>query len=329
MTAEAANAGVDDARPLRRLQRLVRTLIGGNRRFRESAAPEPHTVFSRFASYEGWAEPGFERGFYGINIRDWLYLGQSKGFTDRRAVHVGHPSVDEEYFEWIALLGAISAARGRFCMAELGAGWGRWMASAAVLCRQKGIEFSLIGVEAEPSHFEWMKMVLRDNGVDPDRHHLVQAAVADRDGEVILTGPDTPLTVWGHRTVRPDEVPAWETLPGYMFWTVPGRSLQTLFAAHDYIDLVDLDVQGVEYDILAPAFDTLNAKVGIVHIGTHSREVEKSLTKAFRANRWRNAFSYPSHSDTNTMFGRVTFTDGVQTWVNPRHPELLSVLLDR
>ena len=153
VTAETANAGVDDARPLRRLQRLVRTLIGGNRRFRESAAPEPHPVFSRFADYEGWAEPGFERGFYGINIRDWLYLGQSKKVCrqDRRAVHVGHPSIDEEYFEWIALLAAISAARGRFCMAELGAGWGRWMASAAVLCRQKGIEFSLFRSASRPS----------------------------------------------------------------------------------------------------------------------------------------------------------------------------------
>ena len=84
----------------------------------------PHRVFSEFAPYEGWAEAGFERGFYGVNIRDWLYLGHSKGYTERRAVHVGHPPLDEEYFEWIALLTTISRARGRFCMAELGAGLG-------------------------------------------------------------------------------------------------------------------------------------------------------------------------------------------------------------
>ncbi len=279
--------------------------------------------------YVGWAEPGFERGIYGVNIRDWLYTGESKGYVDRRPVHNEHPPIDEEYFEWIALLATITKARGRFCMAEIGAGWGRWMASAAVLCRQKGVEFSLIGVEAEPSHFEWMKMVLGDNDVDPDAHHLVQAAVAGHDGDVILTGPDAPRTVWGHRTVRPEEVKAWETLPGYLFWTVRGCSLQTVFANHEHIDLVDLDIQGVEYDVLAPSFETLNSKAGVVHIGTHSRAVEKLLTKAFRANGWRNVFSYPSHSDADTMFGRVTFTDGVQTWVNPMRAELLPVLLDK
>jgi FkbM family methyltransferase len=289
-----------------------------------AAAPRSHRVFSKFAPYEGWAEPGFERGFYGVNIRDWLYLGHSKGLDDRRAVYPAHPPVDEEYFEWIALLTTVAEAQGRFCMAELGAGWGRWMAAAAMLCRQKALPFSLIGVEAEPSHFEWMQMVLRDNDVDPDAHHLVRAAVAAADGDVILTGPDAPRTVWGHRTVRPDEVPAFATLPDYKFWTVPDGSLRTLFDRHEQIDLVDIDVQGVEYDILAPAFETLNRKVAVVHIGTHSTEVEKSLLKVFRKNRWHSVFSFPSHSDVTTPFGRVAFCDGVQTWVNPARRDLVA-----
>lgn len=303
---------------------LIRRVLG-----REKRTRPPHSIFKAFTPYVGWAEPGFERGIYGVNIRDWLYTGESKGYVDRRAVYNLDPPIDEEYFEWITLLVTITQARGRFCIAELGAGWGRWIATAAVLCRQKGIECSLIGVEAEPSHFEWMQMVLRDNDVDPNAHDLFQAAVADHDGDVILTGPDAPRTVWGHRTVRPEEVPSWESLPGYMFWTVRGCSVQTVFANHDQIDLVDIDIQGVEYDILAPSFDTLNSKVSVVHIGTHSRDVEKSLTKVFRANGWRNVFSYPSHSEAETMFGRVNFTDGVQTWVNPKRADLLPPLLDQ
>jgi FkbM family methyltransferase len=174
-----------------------------------------------------------------------------------------------------------------------------------------------------------MKMVLRDNDVDPDAHDLLQAAVAARDGDVILTGPDSPRTVWGHRTVRPEEVPAWAGLPGYMFWTVRGCSLETVFANHDHIDLVDLDIQGVEYDVLAPSFHTLNSKVDVVHVGTHSRDVEKALKHAFRAEGWHNVFSYPSHTEADTVFGRVTFTDGVQTWVNPKRADLLPALLDK
>jgi FkbM family methyltransferase len=289
-----------------------------------------HGIFERFATFEGWAEPGFERGYYGINVRDWLYTGESKGYTDRRRVHASHPAVDEEYFEWIALMSAISVAQDEFCLAEIGAGWGRWMVSAAALCRQRGLRFRLIGVEAERSHFEWIKWVFRDNEIDPDQHHLLYGAAANRDAdEVLLTGPDPPEKVWGHRTVRPDELPSWESLPGYKVTFVPGYSLRTILEPCRSVDLVDMDIQGVEYDVLAPAFETLNSKVGAVHIGTHSKSIDTSLKTLFARHGWLNACAYPSHSVTNTRYGRVTFVDGAQTWVNPSHRDLFDVLIER
>jgi len=303
---------------------LIGSLLGTTRQARPA-----HCVFREFAPYDGWAEPGFERWFYGLNIRDWLFTGESKGYTDRRAVHVGHPPVDEEYFEWIALLTSIAHARGRFCMAELGAGWGRWIASAAVLCRQRGVDCSFIGVEAEASRFEWMKMVLRDNGINPDDHDLLRAAVADRDGELLLTGLEASDDVYGHKTIRADEVSLYENVPGYTIRPVPAYSLKTVCAHYQYIDLIDIDVQGAEYDSLAPAFDTLDSKVGMVHIGTHTRKIERSLKRVFRAHGWLNAFSFPCHSEVETRFGRVKFLDGVQTWVNPDRPDLLAALLDK
>jgi FkbM family methyltransferase len=285
-----------------------------------------HRIFREFAPYDGWAEPGFERGFYGLNVRDWLFTGESKGYTDRRAVHVDHPPINEEYFEWIALLTTISKARGCFRIAEIGAGWGRWITSAAVLCRQKGIDVSLIGVEAEPSRFESMKMVLRDNDVNPDDHDLLQAAVAGRDGEVLLAGNDASRDVYDHKMIRPDQVFEWQIVPGNVIRSVPAYSFATVCATHQAIDLVDIDVQGAEYDVLAGSFATVEWKIGVVHIGTHTRKVEKSLKKLFRANGWLNAFSYPCHSTVKTPFGRVTFVDGVQTWVNPDRRDLLSAL---
>jgi hypothetical protein len=123
-----------------------------------------------------------------MQIRDWIYTGTSKGYVARRFVHIDHPPVDEEYFEWITLLTAIAHARGQFCIVELGAGWGRWITASALLCRRNGIECSLVGVEAEPSRFNLMKMVLQDNYVDPEDHDLLRAAVAARDGEVFLAG---------------------------------------------------------------------------------------------------------------------------------------------
>jgi FkbM family methyltransferase len=221
----------------------------------------------------------------------------------------------------------VALARERFCMAEIGAGWGRWMISAAALCRQQGIPFHLVGVEAEPSHFEWMKMVLRDNDIDPEQHDLWHGAASDRDREaVLLTGPDPPEKVWGHRTIRADELPNWVSLPGYKLRNVTGFSLETVLARCDRVDLVDIDIQGVEHEILAPAFDTLNAKVSVVHVGTHSTHAEESLRRAFQRHGWHNAFSFPCHSTANTPFGPVSFTDGVETWVHPTRTDLLTAL---
>lgn len=286
-----------------------------------------HSIFRQFAPYEGWAEPGFERGHYGVHIRDWLFAGASKGYTDRRLVFVDHPPVDEEYFEWITLLTAVSKAADRFCIAELGAGWGRWISAAAMLCRQKGIDFKLIGVEAEQSRFESMAMVLRDNEVYPDDHDLLQAAVAAADGEALLVGNDALRDVYAHQIIHPDEVLKWQIFPDYAVRSVPAYSLKTVCANHPFIDLVDIDVQGVEYDLLAGSFEAVSWKIGIVHIGTHSREIEKELKKLFSALGWLNAFTYPGRSTVQTRFGEVTFLDGVQTWVNPDRPELYAALV--
>ena len=292
------------------------------------ARPSPtHAVFTVFDGFDGWAEPGFERGFYGSNIRDWLYAGVSKGLNERRQVHIGHPPVDEEYFEWIALATAVANTSGRFCFAELGAGWGRWMISAAALCRQKGLEFSLIAVEPEPSHFEWLRMVLEDNDISPDAHELFLGAVASRDGELLLAGPDEPKTAYGNRTIARDQLASWDTIPGYVFRPVASVTLATLFAKHDLIDLVDMDVQGSEAEIVAHGIDVLNRKVRIIHIGTHSPAVEAELTALFSEHGWLNAFSFPGQTEVFTPFGTVAFGDGAQTWVNPRWPERHAALV--
>jgi hypothetical protein len=48
-------------------------------------------------------------------------------------------------------------------------------AAFAASQRKKG--WHIIAVEAEPTHFEWMTMHFRDNGLDPASHTLVHAAV--------------------------------------------------------------------------------------------------------------------------------------------------------
>lgn len=86
--------------------------------------------------------------------------------VSRGAAAAFPPPVNEEYFEWIDLLSAVVQASDDFTFLELGAGYGRWSIRAAAAARQRGIETVTLGcVEAEPTHFEWLRQTLFDNGL--------------------------------------------------------------------------------------------------------------------------------------------------------------------
>ena len=55
--------------------------------------------------------------------------------------------------------------RTHICHDCTGAGWGRWLSAGAFASEQTGREYRLVGVEAEPQHFEWMERHFRDNNL--------------------------------------------------------------------------------------------------------------------------------------------------------------------
>lgn len=79
-----------------------------------------------------------------------------------------------------------------------------------------------------------------------------------------------------------------------------------------------MDVQGAELDIVRSAIDDLDRKVCRLHIGTHSRDLERGLKAALTSHGWICHFDYPCQSKAETPFGPVSFDDGVQGWTNPR-----------
>ena len=84
------------------------------------------------------------------------------------------------------------------------------------------------------------------------------------------------------------------------------------------VDLVDLDVQGVEAEVLESAENQLAQKVKRVHIGTHSAENERRLRELFARLGWDRLNDYGCGSRVDTAWGTIDFQDGVQTWVNPQ-----------
>jgi FkbM family methyltransferase len=298
-----------------------------------------HKIFSEFKCAEGFVEAGFTTNFLGVLTRDRLWHGSST---------TQFPSFDEEYFEWIDLLEAVTSARGRFSMIELGAGWGRWLVNAVAALRQcnRDLPYELIGVEPEPTHFQYMKMHFMDNGIDPSRHQLIQAAVTDRGREVwfYVGRPDQ----WYGQAIVPEPDFVLESFPqwirkvgrlqrirkvGRLFMRrfvnkgmigneqvkkVKAVNLSELLGTLDRVDLIDLDVQGAELIVLKAAAEQLDRKVKRVHIGTHSTEIEAGLRRLFDDLGWKSVHDYPLGSESVTPWGTIKFQDGVQSWINSK-----------
>jgi FkbM family methyltransferase len=253
--------------------------------------------------------------------------------SEGRWVETGYPAFDEEYFEWVDVLEAVVGAAETFTMIELGAGWGRWLMNAAAAARAHDRRHvHLVGVEAEPTHFRWMLQHFRDNSVDAESLTLIEAAVAAEDGRVRFHVGDP--SAWYGQAIDPNPphpVPPASALRQLRalfqrrardderaIVDVRAVTLTSILVGLERVDLIDLDVQGVEADVLESAEDTLTEKVERVHIGTHSAENERRLRVLFGRLGWEKVNDYPCGAEADTPWGLIHFQDGVQTWLNPR-----------
>ncbi|MDD1661625.1 MAG: hypothetical protein LUQ49_04080, partial [Methanomicrobiales archaeon] len=161
------------------------------------AMPEMHPIFQKFTRMKPDLDPRFSYNFLGVRTRKAFVEGDPDncslpsssppGISKEDLPPVIFPAYDEEYWEWIDLLESVVAAKKKFVMMELGAGYGRWLINGAMAVRQyHGTEFPvrLIGVEAETTHFEWMKQHFLDNGLDPSQHMLIPKAIDNHHHEV-------------------------------------------------------------------------------------------------------------------------------------------------
>ena len=188
-----------------------------------------------------------------------------------------------------------------------------------VLCAHcaSSIPFQLVGVEADPTHFEFLKKHFRDNDVDSAAHTLINAAVSKDDGQVpFATGHARDW--YGQCIVdRPQDFASYG-LDEVKVVTAPAISLRTLLRDVERVDLIDMDIQGAEFYVIAAAIDILNAKVRRMHIETHGKAIEDDLRPLLAGQNWECLNDYTCASGSDTPYGRVEFEGGVQTWVNPR-----------
>jgi FkbM family methyltransferase len=223
-----------------------------------------------------------------------------------------------ELTEWQALLDAVAGASGRLTMIELGAGFGRWTVYAAAAIRRyrPELKYRFVAVEAEPTHFRWLRQHTRDNGLRrwsrAGSCKLIEAAVSRRGGREEFFFGD-PQGWYGQALVRPENETADASVT-----EVETVRLSDLLRRLDRVDLVDLDIQGAELEVLSEAARYLG-HVRRIYVETHSDLIDRDLPAVFEraSGEWALEISVPLGAQRSTPIGDADFASGgVQLWRN-------------
>jgi FkbM family methyltransferase len=223
-----------------------------------------------------------------------------------------------ELTEWQAVLDALEDASDRLTMVELGAGFGRFtvIAVAALRRYRPDLKHRFIAVEAEPTHYGWMRQHTRTNGLSrwsrAGSCKLIKAAVSREAGrDSFFFG--NPREWYGQALVRPEN----EGAPASVT-QVQTVTLSSLLKPLDRVDLIDLDIQGAELEVLTEAAQALG-QVRRIHVETHSGEIDEKLPEVFEhaSGNWQQELAFPLGATLTTKRGLADFREGgVQLWRN-------------
>ncbi len=252
----------------------------------------------------------------------------------------------EIFFEQAAIHNAVTAASGQFVMVELGGGYAaRTVDAHAALQRHNPLPCRFVVVEAEPTHFAWAQLHMRNNGIDPDAHWLINALVGtDTKPQVFMLGEGfygnaiisesdaiqfvenlqgdiTPeqvlrsLLIHGRCDVRQPFTVAGGTRE-FDFGFVSSVPLRDILQPLDHVDLMDVDIQGGEREVLPSAIDVINKKVKRIHLATHGAELHQEMWDLFFEYGWMCEADYAPNSRHQSQWGSFENNDGILDLVN-------------
>lgn len=275
--------------------------------------------------------PGFSSDYIGNCWPTRFGLADNQG-TYETAL----PRINEEYFELLDVFEAVIDAGDSFTMHEWGAGFARWASVGVRAARERGIEDVRIAiVEAEPKHLAFSIETMWTLGIRGERLKLHPFALAGQAGtDLFVVGRATALEGsdpwYGQALNDMGEYapngrtyhgrPELENTKGFRAIAVSVQTAEPVLAPHDFIDLINIDLQGVEADVIEGCVGELNGKVRRLHIGTHGLDIEARLRTTLTENGWLCLRDLPSQTLNDTSFGPVETVDGVQSWFNPRFP---------
>ena len=104
-----------------------------------------------------------------------------------------------------------------------------------------------------------------------------------------------------------------ETSDGYRLQQVKVVTLRRVLPLFGCVDLIDMDIQGVEGDLVPAEAGLLAKRAKRLFISTHSQEIDERVRAALRRD-WDLRFGVEPGSVHETEYGPMQFDDGQQFW---------------
>jgi len=281
---------------------------------------DPVGLVRKYAVGALGTHPEYLTNFMGVRV-DPRYLPQV--LSKRAGELEGLPipaNWHADLAEWGAALRAVDIAPGpEFVMAELGCGWGCWMANTGVAAKKRGLKVKLMGVEGDAGHCTFAIECLTNNKFEASEFSVTRGIAAAESGDALFPKQDVPGTAWGLEPVFGASAEEVEraTANG-SFDVLRMISLSELFDGVERVDLLHVDIQGGEGDLLDAARAVLDQKVAYVVVGTHSRQLEGRIFTTMLQAGWTLEMERPAILGLKTRGEPRIEVDGLQGWRNPR-----------
>jgi FkbM family methyltransferase len=232
------------------------------------------------------------------------------------------PDEGRDAIFWSALVNAIRAAENTVVIAEIGAGYGRWLARGGVAARRMGKRAMLVGVEPEPAHFSYMQEHLRDNGVEENACRLLRAvASGDTSGAWFPIGPYRGRSegeFYGQSVIAETDVATYDS---GALERVPSVTLAQICEGLPPIDFLYVDILGAQVDFLSCDPALLRERVRTVVLPTiNSCRAERELRRLLCNLGWKSDYDLPPGARVRIRGAQKAFTlpSGIQVWSNPK-----------
>ncbi len=313
-----------------------------------------HALLEELRSAEACLpEPDIFTDWMGVRTRISMlpWAPTELGGTTSTALPIPDDGYRSEDFEYAALARAVRGMTDHpLRIVEVGAGWAPWAVAGLVRARHAHIPGIAIAVEADARKCEWAMQHAKDNSIDAigvsgkprQLGKKLRQALERFDGQTqmlvvvqaagwVETGtvefPDAPVDDMG--------TAVW-TFPGtdvdyrgahLRHVEVPAISIGELLTALNStgtdgapIDLLHIDVQGVEFELLQQTAGVIQDHTRLMAVGTHNRWSEGQLQYFFLERGWGLLIDKPCKANftmTHPTLSGFTEQDGMQLYENP------------